>query len=242
MCSHSTHVHFHLLAHKTLHSPSFSSNLVAVPHVLDLIAMVNLVLKSEHNICACLDLHAPKSGDYHDLIKYLKHSKVYFALTIDPVIYEPYICRLWSSTVVSEVDRVEVIKATFHGMIIQDIELGVESSSSGSSSSNADSDADKNNGDGHDEEGDNVDNNDVVFETEDLNTTHGTQLVSPNQSQDEVMPSWAITLQSQNESLQKAVAELTSLVSSFSTTAQTQDNEIMKLNKENKRLKLATSS
>ncbi|KAI3773987.1 hypothetical protein L1987_48527 [Smallanthus sonchifolius] len=43
-----------------------------------------------------------------------------------------------------------------------------------------------------------------------------------------------ITLQTRNESLQKAVAKLTSLVSSLSTTVQSQEKEILKLNKENK--------
>ncbi|KAI3805300.1 hypothetical protein L1987_27540 [Smallanthus sonchifolius] len=132
-------------------------------------------------------------------------------------------------------------------MNFSNVKSGAESRSSGSSSSNND--------DGHDAYGDNVDDNDVVFETEDLNTKQDTPPVSPNHnriptpihrspphSHDEVIPSWAITLQSKNESLHKAVVVQTSLVSSLSTTVQSQDKEVLKLKKENKRLKLAKSS
>ncbi|KAI3743701.1 hypothetical protein L1987_56765 [Smallanthus sonchifolius] len=57
-------------------------------------------------------VHAPNSGDYQDLIKYLKHSKVYFALTIDPVIYELYIRQFWSSAELTKVDGVSMINTT----------------------------------------------------------------------------------------------------------------------------------
>ncbi|KAI3776320.1 hypothetical protein L1987_46096 [Smallanthus sonchifolius] len=76
--------------------------------------MANLVSKSDHNICACLDLLTPNSGDYHDLIKYLKHSRVCFALTIDPMIYEDYIRQFWDTAEVIKVDEVYSIKATVH--------------------------------------------------------------------------------------------------------------------------------
>ncbi|KAI3797791.1 hypothetical protein L1987_33054 [Smallanthus sonchifolius] len=115
------------------------------------------------------------------------------------------------------------------------VESGDESRSSSSSSSSAHeaSDVDNNdNDDGPDEEGENVNDN-VEFDHEELHTTQDT---SP------VMPSWAISLQTHNETSQKAMAELTSLVSTLSLTVQSQDKEIRKLKIENKRLKLSKSS
>ncbi|KAI3774050.1 hypothetical protein L1987_48593 [Smallanthus sonchifolius] len=168
-----------------------------------------------------LDLLAPNFGDYHDLIKYLKHSKVYFALTINPVIYEAYIRQFWESTALSAVNGVEMIKATVNG---QEFSISEGSIRTHLRSSSSESSSD----DYNNEDGDNAANDDVVFETEDLHTTQDTQPVSfdhervltlvqrsPAHAHDEVMPSWAFTLQSQNESLQKAVADLTSLVSSL---------------------------
>ncbi|KAI3762528.1 hypothetical protein L1987_52958 [Smallanthus sonchifolius] len=90
-------------------------------------------------------------------------------------------------------------------------------------------------------------NENMEFEHEELHTTQDSpprqhrvpipMQGSPVHSQEEVMPSQAITLQSQNESLQKAVAEWTSLVSTLSTIVQSQDKEILKLKQENKRKK-----
>ncbi|KAI3814196.1 hypothetical protein L1987_18944 [Smallanthus sonchifolius] len=176
------------------------------------------------------------AGDYHDRIKYLKHSKVYFALTIDPVIYESYIRRFWSSAVVSEVDGVKNhSKSTFSGretplfpelMGFFDVKSGAESRSSSSSS------YDGHEYDGHEADGDNVDDNDVLFETEHLNTTQDTPPISPNHDR----------IPTPIHKSHKAVAELTTLVSSLPTTVQSQDKEILKLKKENKSLKLAKSS
>ncbi|KAI3797878.1 hypothetical protein L1987_33142 [Smallanthus sonchifolius] len=116
-----------------------------------------------------------------------------------------------------------------------DVESGAESSSSRSSSCNVDYDAVDNNDDGHNGEG-----YSTFSPNHDRIPTHIHR--SSAHSHEEVMHSWAITLQTKNESLQKAVAELTSLFSSLSTTVQSQDKEILKLKKENKRLKLAKSS
>ncbi|KAI3815413.1 hypothetical protein L1987_15080 [Smallanthus sonchifolius] len=75
------------------------------------IFLLRKVFKSDHNICACLDVHAPNCGNYLDLIKYLKHSMVYFAHTINLVIYEVYIRQFGSSVEVTEVSGVSMIKA-----------------------------------------------------------------------------------------------------------------------------------
>ncbi|KAI3784158.1 hypothetical protein L1987_43252 [Smallanthus sonchifolius] len=59
-------------------------------------------------------------------------------------------------------------------MGFSDVESGAESSSSGSSSSESSYDADNNDDNEHDGDGDNAINDDVIFETEDLNTTQYT--------------------------------------------------------------------
>ncbi|KAI3783354.1 hypothetical protein L1987_42433 [Smallanthus sonchifolius] len=100
-------------------------------------------------------------------------------------------------------------------------ESGAESSSSGSSSSAGDTDHID---DGKNGKGENIHAN-VEFEHEELHTTQD----SPPR-------------QDKNETLQRVFTELTSLVSTLSTTVQSQYKEILKLKRENKRLKLSKSS
>ncbi|KAI3827618.1 hypothetical protein L1987_01697 [Smallanthus sonchifolius] len=212
--------------------------------------MANLVFKSDHNICACLDVHAPNSGDYHDLIEYLKHSKVYFALSIDPVIYEDSIrTHLHFNDAANDPAALSpaTVIQTFRRMGYEG-EFNHTTIRKCSSSSSSDNDDGANDDNPHGEEENNNDN--VEFDQEELHTQDSPprqDMVptpvhkSPDHILEDVMPSWAITLQNQKKSLQKAVAKLTSLVSNLSSTVNSQDKKILKLKKENKRLKLLKS-
>ncbi|KAI3776344.1 hypothetical protein L1987_46121 [Smallanthus sonchifolius] len=121
------------------------------------------------------------------------------------------------------------------------------------------SSGDNDNNDNHDEG--NVEYNadedaHVEFDHEELNTTQGTTYPPPTPIEERVptpihssppayseeMPSWGITLQTQNQALQQAVEGLTTLVISLSTTVKNQDKEILKLKQNNRKLKVFSSS
>ncbi|KAI3810694.1 hypothetical protein L1987_20316 [Smallanthus sonchifolius] len=109
-------IHFHLLSHP---NPSHLQTLVIFfisesPdffRVLDLISMAGLFFKAYHNICACLDLTSPNSEAFNDLIWFLRLSKVYFSLTINPVVYVEYIRQFWKLAEGAIVDGITTIFA-----------------------------------------------------------------------------------------------------------------------------------
>ena len=59
--------------------------------------MANLIFKKDHNVCAFLDVQTPLSEGFRDMMTFLSNSRINFALTARPDIFENHIKQFWAS-------------------------------------------------------------------------------------------------------------------------------------------------